>query len=936
MLGTVVHQASMEAGERWMLNDVTGNPIRAWDSRGHNFRTEYDPLRRPLRQFVRGTDAANSDPRTLDREVLVERIEYGEGQTDDVALNLRTRVFKQCDGAGIETSLGSNPASNREQAYDFKGNLLGSRRQLARDFKSIPDWSDAVPLEDDIFQSSTTYDALNRPTTQTAPDGSVIRPTYNEANLLERVEANLGGAVVATPFVTNIDYEANGQRRRVGCGNGVRMTYDYDPLTFRLTRLQTRRGAEALQDLRYTYDPVGNITHIQDDAQQTLFFRNRRVEPSNEYIYDAIYRLIEARGREHLGQVGGTPIPHSHSDAPRVGLKSGNVADQFGPNDGRAMGSYVERYLYDAVGNFNEMQHRGIDPAHSGWTRTYAYGEASLLEPAKQTNRLSSTTVGNGNQITEPYDHDAHGNMTRMPHLPLMRWDFRDQLQATAKQVVGGGAPETTYYVYDASGQRVRKVTERQAAVGETPTRMKERIYLGGFEVFRDYEADGHTVKLERESLHIMDDQQQIALVETRTHGNDGSLTQLIRFQLGNHLSSATLELDEQAEIISYEEYAPYGSTTYQAGRSETEVKRKRYRYTGVERDESGFSYHSARYYSAWLGRWTSADPAGLLDGENLFKYARGNPTRLLDTSGTQSHDSTLWIEEESQGSLTLGERSALFKEHLKESGESGKLSRAEYLAEHANWDRYLTSDEFEAFQQDNHNFRRNYRTHVGFYAREQKPFITSTGEEVILGRDAAVRTRRDHFLHSLQAGAPLQGPGAIVGAPVYGVLRALGRDHENAIGWAQLAATGAEIFAVGSARSAARRRVNSYRGSAGLEVRRDASTSRTSSSWPDVDKFGNVNSRQPKSIQDRLTMESAKRGEGKVKIRLLGDADYYGMQKMEAETVSQGGLKSRVHYVRGYLPWGRLMDFKFTSHSTDYTHKWQMTPDPKPAGTFP
>ena len=34
MLGNRIHQASMEAGERWMLNDVTGKPIRAWDSRG--------------------------------------------------------------------------------------------------------------------------------------------------------------------------------------------------------------------------------------------------------------------------------------------------------------------------------------------------------------------------------------------------------------------------------------------------------------------------------------------------------------------------------------------------------------------------------------------------------------------------------------------------------------------------------------------------------------------------------------------------------------------------------------------------------------------------------------------------------------------------------------------------------------------------------------
>jgi RHS repeat-associated protein len=228
-----------------------------------------------------------------------------------------------------------------------------------------------------------------------------------------------------------------------------------------------------------------------------------------------------------------------------------------------------------------------------------------------------------------------------MPHLPLMQWDYRDQLQATAQQVVNnGGIPETTYYVYDASGQRVRKVTERQAAAGQIPTRVKERIYLGGFEIYREYENDGNTVELERETLHIMDDQQRIALVETRTQGNDPAPGQLIRYQFGNHLGSASLELDDQAQIISYEEYTPYGSTSYQAVRSEVEVSPKRYRYTGKERDEeTGLYYHGARYYAAWLGRWTSCDPVGMVDGENLFEYAASNPVSFHDSSGTQIDD---------------------------------------------------------------------------------------------------------------------------------------------------------------------------------------------------------------------------------------------------------------------------------------------------------
>ncbi len=281
------------------------------------------------------------------------------------------------------------------------------------------------------------------------------------------------------------------------------------------------------------------------------------------------------------------------------------------------MGRYLQQYVYDEVGNILEMIHQGTDPAHPGWTQTYTYNEPSLIEVGKINNRLTSTQIGSG--PTLPYTHDEHGNMTSMPHLPLMRWDFEDQLQATARTVVSnGGTPETTFYVYDAGGQRVRKVTERQAPEGQIPTRKSERIYLGGFEVYREYEPDGTTTKLERETLHIMDDQKRIALVETRTQGTDGSLPQLTRYQFGNHLGSSSLELDDQARIISYEEYYTYGSTSYQAVHNQTETP-KRYRYTGKERDEeTGLYYHGARYYAPWLCRWTSCDPSGLVDGVNI------------------------------------------------------------------------------------------------------------------------------------------------------------------------------------------------------------------------------------------------------------------------------------------------------------------------------
>jgi RHS repeat-associated protein len=142
-----------------------------------------------------------------------------------------------------------------------------------------------------------------------------------------------------------------------------------------------------------------------------------------------------------------------------------------------------------------------------------------------------------------------------------------------------------------------------------------------------------------------MDDRQRIALVETRTldtAGDDRAPRQLIRYQFADHLDSVALELDDQALIISYEEYSPYGSSTYQAVRSQTETA-KRYRYTGKERDESsGLCYYGARYYIPWLGRWSSPDPEGLVDGTNVFSYVTGNPVRYLDEAGAARKDKSI------------------------------------------------------------------------------------------------------------------------------------------------------------------------------------------------------------------------------------------------------------------------------------------------------
>jgi hypothetical protein len=111
-----------------------------------------------------------------------------------------------------------------------------------------------------------------------------------------------------------------------------------------LSACKTPRQGSLLLDRQYTYDPSGNITTIRDNAQSTVFFRNRKVDPTADYIYDAIYRLIQATGREHLGQVNGFPGQPSAPDPFDTARTRLNH-----PGDGNAMETYLEECAYDEV-----------------------------------------------------------------------------------------------------------------------------------------------------------------------------------------------------------------------------------------------------------------------------------------------------------------------------------------------------------------------------------------------------------------------------------------------------------------------------------------------------------------------------------------------------------------------------------------------------------
>lgn len=580
MTGHQAFSASMDAGERRTLLNVMGSALHGWDAKGNRFHSVYDVLHRPVRQEVLDGAAVLR---------VTERILYGT----DPALNQNGLVVQRYDPAGLVTC----------DAHDFAGNLRVSTRTFCVAPDLDPDWSNiaAVPLEPLGYTSLASYDALKRVTEATAPDGSVTRDIYNESNLLTRLEVGIRGAP-PQPFILAISHDAKGQRSRIDYGNGASTEFSYDPLTFAVRRLRTMRSSDGatLQDLRYTYDPVGNICAIADNAQQDVYFNNAVVGASGVYVYDALYRLVSATGRE---QIGLNRAPDAH-DQLRTHLPH--------RADGAAVQNYLQQFEYDAVGNLNTMAHAaGSGIFVNRWTRQFTLDAAS--------NRLAESTVSG---VTETFLYDVHGNMTRMPHLASMEWGVDDELRGAD---LGGGGH--AYYQYDADGSRVRKVVRRAGAIVE------ERLYLGALEIFRRSVAGVKT--LERASYHVLDRDRRLAMVDTLVEGDDGSVAQLTRYQFSNHLGGASLELDHAAAIISYEEYYPFGSTSFQSVDSAREVPAKRYRYTGKERDEeSGLYYQGKRYYAPWLARWTAADPAGVKDGPNRYQYAGNRPIGSSDPTG--------------------------------------------------------------------------------------------------------------------------------------------------------------------------------------------------------------------------------------------------------------------------------------------------------------
>ncbi|UOF18945.1 RHS repeat domain-containing protein [Pseudomonas syringae] len=573
--GALLLSNSVDSGWRVSLNGEAGQLVDSCDGRDNPRQIEYDRLLRPL--------AINESGR------MTERFTYGGPATAEH--NQCNQLIRHDDTAGSRLLLD----------YGLSGRALSEKRYFLQSPDS-PDWPLAEPDRDALLepiglQTRWAFNAQGEDLAQTDANGNVHRFSHGADGQLRAVELTLANTEQPQTLVSAIHYDAFNQVEQETAGNGVVSRYVYDQQDGRLTELSALfADGSVLQKLNYSYDPAGNVLLINDASQPDRYCGNQRIEPINRYCYDTLYQLIEATGREvRNGASHGPALP---------GLQPLPTLDPC------QVSNYRQNYSYDAAGNLLQMRHEG---AHN-FTRN--------MHVAPDSNRSLPDDDGD---VDFAKSFDANGNLLQLVRGQVMGWDARNQLQHITTVQRKDAPNDDERYVYDGQGQRCRKISTAQAS-GRTLT--NEVRYLPGLEVRTT--ADGET-------LHVVTAQagRNSVRVLHWEAGKPGAIANdQVRYSLGDHLGSSTLELDQQGGLISQESYYPFGGTAWWAARSAVEAKYKTVRYSGKERDASGLYYYGFRYYAPWLQRWINPDPAGAVDGLNFYAMVGNSPAACVDPSG--------------------------------------------------------------------------------------------------------------------------------------------------------------------------------------------------------------------------------------------------------------------------------------------------------------
>lgn len=594
LLQRPVHQVSIDSGESLSLLHADGQPEWTTKNPGEcavsqNFT--YDRKGRLLSlRSLNGTEA-----------ILLQTRRYSDGVDNAEEYNCRGQCTEIQNGAGTETFT----------EFDIAGkNKLFSRRFWSVRDRSV-DLNHPPEAETRTWVSRNVLSASGaiRQLSLSCHEAEQKRSVYTRSNGYNRrgqlISSHLtdeGGNRHA--LLTSAGYHANGACQQEMLGNGVTRYYAQEHFTKRLLRISTWRPAEnktryPIQDISYQYDPAGNVTERYDQGREDQYFGNLRITAHNQYHYDACYRLRYAAGREALNGGKSTITP----------LISGS----------QQLVNYQRWYDYDNAGNMTQLRHSA---GQNNWTQFFSV--------SSESNRSLPQPVS-------PYEverfFDSFGHLKESNGVRFSR-DSQQQLIRADGVRRANGATDYEFYQYDSSGQRCSKLSSR-IADGITQARRRETVtYISGMRLC-EYDYDGKSQGSQYSlSFPLAGHSAVVCLSEREPEKKDIPLS-LIRYNCLDAQGSVALELSAEGDIITQEEYYPFGGTSLFSSRSESEADYKYHRYSNKERDNlTGLYDYGFRYYAPWLCRWISPDPMGIADGMNAYCMVHNNPVTYRDSTG--------------------------------------------------------------------------------------------------------------------------------------------------------------------------------------------------------------------------------------------------------------------------------------------------------------
>lgn len=583
LTGRALLSVNVDAGWRLTLSGAAGQRLEDWDQKLNHLRIAYDAIMRPQSGFES----------TEGEEQRTACFSYADASLESARHNRCGQLIRHDDCAGTR--------------HFNEYNLLGAQLEEARCFLQhigMPDWPENEAERDRLLEprravSRMSYNSIGELIRHVDALGNEQVQRQTVAGELYETRVKLAGADEGITLVGEIRYNASGQIEQQTAGNGVVTRTTFHPENGWLKALSAQvASAPPLQNLAYEYDAVGNVVRIGDDAQPIRYFRNQRVASINNYRYDTLGQLIEASGRQRVHAPAGPHLP-------------GFVS----PPDSSQLENYLQTFDYDAGGNLEILYHC----ADSG-KRTERTAVATL------SNRSLPWIEGGERPTDSDIDtaYDASGNLKHVVRGHALQWDAHNHLRQVNQVNRENGPDDVEIYVYGGDSQRVRKI--RTTYTG-TLSRTHETRYLPGVEIRTNPDETLHVISVQagRCTVQVLHWEKGPARVTPQTQ---------LRFCLADHLGSSTLVLDKDAAIISQESYYPYGATAWWAGRDKVEASYKTIRYSRQERDATGLYYYGCRYYMPWRQRWLSADPAGVVDGLNLYRMVGGNPVSYIDQFG--------------------------------------------------------------------------------------------------------------------------------------------------------------------------------------------------------------------------------------------------------------------------------------------------------------